>query len=109
MPRPPARQPHRRRQGSPPRRPVAGVRRYARVLHGRRGCGSDASARVPPAVRRARRCMRKKTMHFALALLAIAPTLAGSTPREAPRTPLFRTIDLDVGESREVELSDGAK
>ena len=48
-------------------------------------------------------------MHFALALLAIVPTLAGSAPQESPRQPLLRTIDLDMGESREVELSDGAK
>ena len=48
-------------------------------------------------------------MHFALAIMAIAPTLAGSAPQESPRQPLLRTIDLDMGESREVELSDGAK
>ena len=42
-------------------------------------------------------------MHLAIALLAIVPTLAGSAPPEFPRRPLLRTIDLDIGESREVE------
>ena len=31
---------------------------------------------------------------FALALLVIVPTLAGSAPQESPRQPLLRTINL---------------
>ena len=42
---------------------------------------------------------------FALSILAVRSLAAG--PPEPTRTPLVRVVDLDIGESQEVELADG--
>ena len=46
-------------------------------------------------------------MYLAFTLLAVI----GLMPQSASKTekPLFRTVDLNVGDIREVELSDGSK
>ena len=48
-------------------------------------------------------------MHLALALFAVVPILAAAAPPEEPRKPLFRTVDLNRGESQEVEFADRTK
>jgi murein DD-endopeptidase MepM/ murein hydrolase activator NlpD len=47
-------------------------------------------------------------MHLALSLLT-ATILAGADGDERPRKPLLRAVDLNIGEARQVELSDGTK
>src|SRR5712692_6095066 len=47
-------------------------------------------------------------MHLASALLAVT-LLAGVDDKEQSRKPLHFTVDLNVGDSREVELPDGKK
>ena len=47
-------------------------------------------------------------MPLVCAMLAILPAIALAAQRDDPREPLFRTVDLDRGNSREVELADGA-
>ncbi|HMF15484.1 MAG TPA: peptidoglycan DD-metalloendopeptidase family protein [Gemmataceae bacterium] len=47
-------------------------------------------------------------MHPAVALVVVA-VLAASDGKEEPRKPLLRTADLRIGETQDVQLSDGAK
>ncbi|MBI3462542.1 MAG: peptidoglycan DD-metalloendopeptidase family protein [Planctomycetes bacterium] len=48
-------------------------------------------------------------MHRTLVLLLLVPIASQSDVRNGPREPLFRTVDLNLGESEEVELSDGTR
>src|SRR4051794_19267573 len=48
-------------------------------------------------------------MQLALAMLALIPALPLAVQRDDPREPLFRVVDLDSGQSREVELADGTR
>src|SRR5687767_3351010 len=47
-------------------------------------------------------------MQLAFALLVV-PVVVGAAPQDVPDKPLARKVDLDIGESQEIELWDATK
>src|SRR5438874_10998140 len=48
-------------------------------------------------------------MSLACALFVTVAVVSGSDAEPTPRKPLLRTVELDLGESGDVELSDGTR